>query len=348
MPRLLSSAHLSDTPTLALAELNSQGKLFTNLCQIEAAVQLAAASNASLVVLPENAFCFGNQALAAPLFDALKDWAGQLARVYGVYLLAGTLPCQYRPDGSRVFGDKLRQVSLLFDPAGDCIARYDKIHLFKAQVADTTGNYDESQTFEAGDTLTVAATELGNIGLMVCYDLRFAHLAIRLREAGVQLITAPSAFTRATGRLHWQMLLTARALDSQCLVAGCGQFGEHIFYKHGQPECRQTWGHSLLVDANGQPLATSSIALPVYDTHQDTDTDTARYPLSLAANSWLPNAADNAHTIPIPQAGRVLLGNWQREAQSQIRQQLDLAYSRQQAAGAWQTPHQTPTPQISG
>lgn len=336
MPRLLAPFHTTDTPTLALAELNSQGALFGNLCQIEAAVQTASAGNASLVVLPENAFCFGNQALAAPLFDALKDWTSQLARTYGVYLLAGTLPCQYRPDGSKVFGDKLRQVSLLFDPAGDCIARYDKIHLFNAQVADNTGSYDESQTFEAGDALTVAATELSNIGLMVCYDLRFAELAIRLREAGATLITAPSAFTHATGRLHWQTLVTARALDSQCLVAGCGQFGEHVFDKHGQRECRHTWGHSVMVDANGQPLPTSSVTLPAHDDRADKHAIATRYPLSHAANTWLPTAADEVQAIPAPQAGRVLLGNWQRDAQRQFRQQLDLAHSRQQVAAVWQ------------
>lgn len=325
MSDLLAPFHDTGTPTLALVELNSQGDLLTNLCQIEAAVKIAHAANASLVVLPENAFYFGKQTVAAPYFDALKEWISQLARAHGVYLLAGTLPCQYRPDGSRVSGDKLRQVSLLIDPAGDCVARYDKIHLFKAQVNDSTGNYDESRTFEAGDTLTIAATELGNIGLMVCYDLRFAEFAIRLRAAGADLITAPSAFVQATGRLHWQALVTARALDSQCLVAGCGQFGTHFFYKQGQLEHRQTWGHSLMVDANGQLLPTTSAALP---THDAANAMTC-YPLSHAAKSWLPSAqTDDAQNLPAPQAGRVLLGNWSSQAQRQYRQQLDLAHSR--------------------
>ena len=186
----------------AIVELNSQTDILANLQSIELGIKIASERGTRMVILPENAFCFGKQGFASQYFDALKAWSAQAARHYGVYLLAGTLPCPYRPDGTPVADGKLRQSSLLFDPAGNCLARYDKIHLFKATVNDSTGNYDEGRTFEAGNELIVADTEFGKVGMMVCFDIRFPTLAVKLRELGADILTAPSAFTYQTGKAH--------------------------------------------------------------------------------------------------------------------------------------------------
>lgn len=99
-------------------------------------------------------------------------------------------------------------------------ARYDKIHLFDVQVGDAVGGYQESRFFEPGTDVVVTSTPFGNIGLMVCYDLRFPELTLTLRQQGAHLLTAPAAFTYTTGQMHWQLLLQARAMDSQCYVLG--------------------------------------------------------------------------------------------------------------------------------
>src|SRR5690606_35315044 len=150
----------------------------------------------------------------------------------------------YRPDGSVIEDGRVRTVSLCISPERT-EARYDKIHLFDVQVGDAVGGYQESRFFEPGDELVVAQTPFGNIGLMVCYDLRFPDLALKRRAQGANLLTAPSAFTYTTGQMHWQLLLQARSMDTQCTVLGAAQQGWH-------GEKRQTWGHAAATNSRGQ------------------------------------------------------------------------------------------------
>lgn len=307
---------------LALVEMNSQSDIVTNLSVIEQAVNMACRPvqphelPVQLVVLPENAFGFGNQTYVAQFFEPLTDWCGKLASYYNVHLLAGTLPCPFRPNGTKVADGKFRQSSLLFDPSGQAIARYDKIHLFKATVNDNTGSYDEGKTFEAGDTPMVAKTAIGNIGMMVCFDLRFAPLAVTLRNMGADIITAPSAFTYQTGKAHWQSLLTARALDSQCLVVGAGQAGEHFFVNQTGKTSRHTWGHSQFVNANGEVFGKA------VDLIVDFDKPSA---LLADAKTWLSKKDDTAVK---PCDNRVMTAVFDPTAQQSLRQAIDLQASQ--------------------
>ena len=238
--------------TVAAIQMNSQQDIENNLADIKAAINEASAQGAKLVVLPENCCSMGRQFATAQRFDELSATLAGYARTYGVYVLAGSLPCPYRPDGVIVPDGRLRQVSLLFAPDGTQVARYDKIHLFTATVADKQGSYNEAATFEPGTQTVVAPFEVDSsvyqLGMMVCFDLRFPALAQRLRQAGADLLTAPSAFTYLTGQAHWSLLLRARALDSQCMVIGAAQGGEHA-YKDGQT--RQTWGHATITAYDG-------------------------------------------------------------------------------------------------
>ena len=238
--------------TVAAVQMNSQQNIEDNLADIKAAIIDAHAQGAQLVVLPENCCSMGRQFATAERFDELSATIADYARTYGIYVLAGSLPCPYRPDGIIVPDGRLRQVSQLFAPDGTRVARYDKIHLFTATVADKQGSYNEAATFEPGTQTVVTTLEANDgiyqLGMMVCFDLRFPALAQRLRQAGADLLSAPSAFTYLTGQAHWSLLLRARALDSQCMVIGAAQGGEHA-YKDGSS--RQTWGHSTITAYDG-------------------------------------------------------------------------------------------------
>ncbi|OOR92799.1 carbon-nitrogen hydrolase [Moraxella caviae] len=242
---------------IASIQLNSQTDIEQNLTIIEKAINHAANEGARLVVLPENACLMGRQSELAARFDEVAQRLGKMAKSAKVHLMAGTLPCPTRPDGTPVPNERSRQTSLVFDDTGEQIARYDKIHLFRATVNDSTGNYDESKTFEAGDTLVVAPLHIDGqvvrLGLMICFDVRFATLAQRLRQMGADIISVPAAFTHRTGQAHWQMLLQARALDSQCMVIGSTQGGTH----HIGSRTRQTWGHAMIVNATGEIVAST-------------------------------------------------------------------------------------------
>ena len=236
---------------LAVAQLNSQNDIEENLSQVEALIQQACAAHAELIVLPENFACFaaGKQPETAQRFEELQQRIEKMAFDYQIWIVAGTLPCPFRPDGRSIPDGRVRTASLCISPEGKTVARYDKIHLFDVQVADGIGGYQESLVFEPGDQLVLANTPFGRIGLMVCYDLRFPELALQLRAQGADILTAPAAFTYTTGQMHWQLLLQSRAIDSQCQVLGAAQQGWH---SHGK---RQTWGHSMATQSQGKILA---------------------------------------------------------------------------------------------
>ena len=233
---------------LSVAQMNSQNDIEANFIVIESLIQQSKAQAAELIVFPENFVCFaaGKQRETAAQFESIQQRLEQLAHRYQIWIIAGTLPCPFRPDGSIIDDGRVRTVSLCISPERT-EARYDKIHLFDVQVSDAVGGYQESRFFEPGDEVVVAKTPFGNIGLMVCYDLRFPELSLMLRTKGANILTAPAAFTYTTGKLHWQLLLQARAMDSQCFVLGAAQQGWH-------GEQRQTWGHAGITDSRGQLL----------------------------------------------------------------------------------------------
>ena len=233
---------------LSIVQMNSQNDIEANFSVIESLILQSKAQGASLIVFPENFVCFaaGKQRETAARFEEIQQRLEQLAHQHQIWIVAGTLPCPFRPDGSVIEDGRVRTVSLCISPERT-EARYDKIHLFDVQVGDAVGGYQESRFFEPGTDVVIAKTPFGNIGLMVCYDLRFPELALTLRARGANILTAPAAFTYTTGQMHWQLLLQARAMDSQCEVLGAAQQGWH-------GEKRQTWGHAGAANSRGQLL----------------------------------------------------------------------------------------------
>lgn len=239
---------------IAALQMLSTPDIAQNLRQAEALIREAAERGAEFLALPEYFCALGWR--DADKLDWCEDWGSgpiqqQLAawaRRYQVWLLAGSLALKAEQPG------RVRNTSLLWNPQGDCCARYDKVHLFRFRT--DSEQYDEAQLVEAGQTPVVVEVtdrcgQTWRVGLSVCYDLRFPEFYRLLAEQGADLLLVPSAFTQTTGRDHWEVLLRARAIENQCYVLAPAQGGAH---ENG----RQTWGHSLLVDPWGQVLAERS------------------------------------------------------------------------------------------
>ena len=236
--------------SVAVIQLASQEDILANLASARSLLEQAAAAGARLAVLPENFAAMGRSDLPAvgraeaEGSGPILPWLRQTARDLQLWIVAGTLPLP--PDGQPQA--KPRACSLLIDAQGQRVARYDKLHLFDAEVADGRGRYRESDDYAAGEQLVVVDTPVGRLGMTVCYDLRFPELFSALRQAGAELISVPSAFTEPTGAAHWQALIRARAIETQCYMLAAAQGGDH-------PGGRKTYGHSSIVDFWGRVLA---------------------------------------------------------------------------------------------
>jgi predicted amidohydrolase len=143
---------------------------------------------------------------------------------------------------------KCANSSILIDPKGEIKCKYDKIHMFDVNLSEKQ-KFTESKFYQKGDTAKLAKTEIGNIGLTVCYDVRFPNLYQQLAASGAHIITIPSAFTKFTGNLHWEVLLRSRAIETGCFILAPAQTGIH-----GQKGSRESFGHSMIVSPWGEVL----------------------------------------------------------------------------------------------
>ena len=239
---------MTPPPTLAVAALQmvSSPDVDRNLAIARRLMAEAADAGARLVALPEYFCLLGRQdrdklAIAEALDDgpiqaALADSAQRL----GLWVIGGTLPLR-TADPQRV-----RNSLLVWNPQGQRVARYDKIHLFAFDNGQE--RYDEGRVLERGDQPLAIDVDGWRVGLSICYDLRFPELYRALMRPPCDLIVVPSAFTHTTGQAHWDLLLRARAVENQCYVLAPAQGGLH-------DNGRRTWGHSLLCDPWGTLLA---------------------------------------------------------------------------------------------
>ncbi|MEP7303108.1 MAG: carbon-nitrogen hydrolase family protein [Caldimonas sp.] len=231
---------------IAAVQMVSTPDVERNLDAARALVERAAAEGAGLVVLPEYFCLLGRSdrdklAIAeAPGDGPIQRMLGEAARRHGVWLVGGTLPLASGEDG------RVMNANLVFSPAGEQVARYDKIHLFRYD--NGREQYDEGRTLKAGSESVAFAAGALRVGLSVCYDLRFPELYRALMEPPCDLLCVPSSFTWPTGSAHWEILLRARAIENQCYVIAAAQGGRH---ENG----RRTYGHSLIVDPWGEKLA---------------------------------------------------------------------------------------------
>lgn len=236
----------ADRVQVSVVQWTSENKPETNLGILRRLLQTLPQRRPQLVVIPEAFASFGageatQLERAEPAGDGpIQRAVAELAREFSVWIVAGTIPI--------TAGERYHAASILFDDNGRQVARYNKIHLFDASVEDGTKEYQESRFTRPGEDIVVADTPFGRIGMAVCYDLRFPELFRALRDAGAELIVLPSAFTYVTGKAHWQPLLQARAIETQCFVLAPNQGGQH-------PDGRETWGHSMIIDPWGHVCA---------------------------------------------------------------------------------------------
>jgi nitrilase len=233
---------------VAALQMTSGPDVPANLAQARLLLEEAQAKEGRLAVLPEN-FAFMGMADAdkravgeADGAGPIQDFLAETSRRLQLWVIAGTIPLRVA-DNARVAA-----ASLVYDAAGERVARYDKIHLFDVELPERAESYRESANMAPGRTPVVVDTPVGRVGLAVCYDVRFPELFRNLSAAGAQLFTLPSAFTAPTGRAHWETLLRARAIENLCHIIAPAQTGFH-------PNGRETYGDSMIVDHWGRILA---------------------------------------------------------------------------------------------
>ncbi len=243
----------------AAIQMNSLPDLHKNLAQAEELIDLAVRRGAELVGLPENFSFLGDENAKLAQSDAIaqesEKFIKTMAQRFQVSILGGGFPVP-------VDGGKVHNTALLVDPSGQEVARYEKVHLFDVNLPD--GNtYQESETVVAGLRVPpiYPSEELGNLGLSVCYDVRFPELYRQLSQMGAEVLFIPAAFTAYTGKDHWQVLLQARAIENTCYVIAPAQTGRHnsIRQSHGHAMIIDPWG-VILADAGDEPgLAIAAI-----------------------------------------------------------------------------------------
>ena len=231
----------------AVCQMTSTSDAEANLAQAEALVRGAAARGAALVATPENTNYLGPHAekvrRAEPLDGPTCGRFAALAAELRIHLLLGSFN-EKAPERGRCFNS-----SVLFGPRGERLGVYRKLHLFDVDVPGGV-SFRESDSVAPGSEVVVVESPIARLGLSICYDLRFGELYRALVGRGAEVLTIPSAFTAATGKAHWEVLVRARAIECQAYVLAPGQVG-----RHDDGGLRESHGQSMIVDPWGQVLA---------------------------------------------------------------------------------------------
>ena len=237
---------------VALVQLTSSNDPAANLLLAEGFIREAHAGGAEFILTPEttNIISSSRKQQAEVLHFEAEDPSlarlRDLSQELKIWLLIGSLGLK-TGDADARFANR----SFLISPTGEIAARYDKIHMFDVDLGNGEV-YRESSAYRPGTKATLAKTDIGNIGMTICYDLRFPDLYRELAQAGADILTAPAAFTVPTGRAHWHALLRARAIENGCFVLAPAQCGMHDW---GKEPRRETFGHSLVISPWGEVLA---------------------------------------------------------------------------------------------
>lgn len=236
---------------IALIQMVSSQSVDVNLKIASDLIEEAAEKEVGVIFLPENFAALGSDS-SRHIGEQEKDVKGPVrsflsekSRVLGCWIQAGTLPTIQRPDGTQVMDQRVRAASMVYSDEGREVARYDKIHMFDVDVQDNHKTYRESDSFEAGDHLSLVNTPAGVLGLSVCYDIRFPELYRELYSKGAEMFSIPSAFTRVTGQAHFETLMRARAIENFSYTIAACQGGVH-------DSGRETYGNSMVVSPWGE------------------------------------------------------------------------------------------------
>ncbi len=232
-------------PKIAAIQMESGQTIGANLVCAKLLLKQAADRGTTLAVLPENFAFMGTDDGVLYIKEnigagRIQDFISQQAQQLGIWIIAGSMPIACKQSDNKV-----KSACLVWNDQGQLVARYDKIHLFDVCLPGPGEMYQESTYYNPGNSTTVIDTPIGKIGLSICYDLRFPELYRELRKKGAEIIAVPSAFTATTGKMHWEPLLRARAIENQCYVIGANQSGKHDNH-------RRTYGHSMIISPWGK------------------------------------------------------------------------------------------------
>ncbi|PLX40715.1 MAG: hydrolase [Deltaproteobacteria bacterium] len=231
----------------AVLQLNSSGNVGVNLSHAERLIGEAAWAGAGFIATPEATPYLGpisrKAAQAEPLDGYISSRFASMARAFEVYLLLGSFN-ESSPEVGKCYN-----TSVLYSPEGEILAVYRKIHLFDVDIKEGP-RVHESALVLPGKEIVVADEVLGGLGLSICYDLRFGELYRKLVDRGAKTIAVPAAFTAKTGRAHWEVLLRARAIESQCYILAPAQFGPH-----SDEHLKESYGHAMIIDPWGRVLS---------------------------------------------------------------------------------------------
>ena len=229
---------------VAAIQMASGPNVNANLLEAERLIARAVNEGAGMVVLPENFAIMGmneQDKVAVREQDGdgpIQEFLAQQAVKHGIWVVGGTIPMVASTP------TKVRAVCLVYNDAGECVARYDKVHLFDVSLEGGVEQYTESETIESGEEVVVIDSPFGRMGLAVCYDLRFPEMFRKMLDQDMELVVLPSAFTAITGRAHWEVLVRARAIENLCYVVAAAQGGYHV-------NGRETHGDSMVVSPWG-------------------------------------------------------------------------------------------------
>jgi predicted amidohydrolase len=263
-----TTADAGSTGLAAVVQLTSTSDAEASCRAAEDLIRQAAARGATLVATPENTNYLGPHDEKVRRAEPVRDAGGALgptcarfaalARELGIHLLLGSF--------NEASGEPGRcyNTSVLFGPDGEVLATYRKVHLFDVCVPPDVV-FQESATVVPGEAVVVAATPLGQLGLSICYDLRFPELYRALVDRGAEILAVPAAFTATTGKDHWEPLLRARAIENQCWVLAPAQCGHHddggLRASHGHAMVIDPWGHVVARASDGPGIAVAEIDL---------------------------------------------------------------------------------------
>lgn len=234
---------VAQTFKVAAIQMASGPNVAGNLSEARRLIARAAEQGASLVVLPEFFAIMGmNEQDKIAVREQqgtgpIQQFLSESAKKHGIWLIGGSIPLASESP------DKVLNSCLVYDDQGNRVARYDKIHLFSLSLGNET--YDEAKTIEPGNRIVVVDTPFGRIGLAICYDLRFPELFRAMKD--IDIISLPAAFTETTGKMHWEVLVRARAIENLAYVIASAQGGYHV-------NGRETHGNSMIVDPWGRVL----------------------------------------------------------------------------------------------
>ena len=233
---------------VATIQLNSGPNIQANLLVVSNILEQISQTKSKMVVLPEN-FALMPESDSEFLSHAEDDGNGVIqnfiaenAKKYNLWIVAGTIPIKTKKP------NKVNATTYVFNNLGDVVCKYDKIHLFDVKLPDGDESYNESEVFEHGEKFYVIDSPIGVIGLSCCYDLRFPELFRLQHASSVETFILPAAFTEQTGKVHWETLVRARAIENLCYIVTSCQDGYHI-------SGRQTHGNTMIVNPWGQILS---------------------------------------------------------------------------------------------